>query len=95
MGSAIEVRSRLVFGVAMVLGWAGVVFGNDLLVLRQHIHSKTLLGMQVSVGPGAMVHANQNQRRIKRNGTESVGRHAVDFAFVVHGNYGHSSGETA
>ena len=95
VGGAIEVRPRLPLGMAMVLGRARVVFGNDALVLRQHIHSKALPGMQVSVGAGTMVHANQHQRRIERNRTEGVGGHAVYCTFVVHRDYRHPSRKTA
>ena len=92
---AIKVRSRLLFGMAMVLGGAGIVFGDDLLVVGQHVYPKTLPGMQVSVGAGAMVNANQHQRRIERHRAESVGGHTVNFTFVVHCNHGHSSGKTS
>ncbi len=95
MGGAIKVRPRLALGVAMVLGRARVVFGNGPLALGQHIHSKPLLGMQVSVSSGALVHANQHQRRIERHGTESVGGHAVHFAFVVQRNHRDSGRKTA
>src|SRR6266446_1095919 len=68
MGGAIEVRPRLPLSMTMVLSRARIVLGNDALVLRQHVHSKPLLGMQVSMRPGTMVHANQHQRRIERHG---------------------------
>jgi len=89
------VRACLPLGMAVILGGTRVVFRNDALVLGQHIHSKTFLGMQVSVGAGTMVHANQNQRWIERNGAKGVGRHAVYCAFVVHRNYRHPRRKTA
>ncbi len=92
---AIEMRPRLPFGMAMVLGRARIVFRNDALIFRQNIHSKPLLGMQMSVGAGALVDADQYQRRIERDGTERVRGHAVHFALVVHCNHRHSGRKAA
>ena len=42
------------------------------------------------VSPRPMVYTNQHQRRIERHRSESVGRHALHLALVVHRYDGHS-----
>jgi hypothetical protein len=56
------------------------------LIAAQHIHSKPFPGMQMSVRPRPVIHANQNQHRIKRHCGESIRRHAVDLTVLVDGD---------
>ena len=79
----------------MILRRAGIVFRNGLLVFRQHIYSKPLLGVQVGVSAGPMVDANQHQRRIERNRSKGIGGHPLHLALVVHGNDSHSGRKTS
>jgi hypothetical protein len=54
------------FGSAIVgAGRARVVFGDQTLVFGQDVHAETLLGVEVGVGTGALVDANENQHGIE------------------------------
>jgi hypothetical protein len=54
------------FGSAIVgAGRARVVLGDQTLVFSQDVHAETLLGVEVGVGTGALVDANENQHGIE------------------------------
>jgi len=60
-----------------------VILGDGLLIAAQHVHSKALSRMQMSVGSRAMVYAYQHQHRIERNRRESIRRHAMDLVVAI------------
>ena len=74
---------------------ARVIFRNGLLIVAQNIHSKSLPGVQMSMCPRPMIHANQNQHWVKRDSGEGVRRHAVNFAILVDGDDRDPSCETS
>src|ERR1035441_9349937 len=49
----------------------------------------------MSMGARAMIHANQQQQRIERHGSKRVGGHAMDFAFQIQSDDGHSCSEAS
>ena len=66
MGGRSKTSIRIALGMSMILRSTRVVFLEIFLsIFRQHIHPKPFLGMQMSVGTSALVHANQYQRRIE------------------------------
>src|SRR5260370_23067300 len=67
----------------MSLRGARVIFRDGLLIVAQHIHSKPLPGMQMSMRPRPVIHANQNQHRVEGDRGESIRRHTVDLAVLV------------
>jgi 7,8-didemethyl-8-hydroxy-5-deazariboflavin synthase CofG subunit len=85
---ALELRSRL-FGSAVVrAGGAGIVLGNRTLGLRQDVYAEALFGVEVGVGTGVLVNADQHEHGIEGNRGERVGGHAVDFVLGVEGDDG-------
>ena len=94
MRRAVKARARVPLRVSVILGGSRVVFRDGLLILRQHIHPKPLLGMQVGMSPRAMVHANQHQRRIERDRGKGIGGHALHLALVIHRDDGYSGRKT-
>ena len=64
----------------------------DLLIVAQHIHAKSLSGVQMSMGTRPVIDTNQDQYRVQRNRGESVGRHAMDLAILIDGYDRHDSG---
>ncbi len=85
MRGAIEAGSR---GFRMLMGFrrARVILRDRLLIVAQHVHSKALAGVQMSVRPRPVIDANQNQHRIERDRGESVRRHAMDLAILIDGD---------
>lgn len=81
------------FGVLVASLRTSIVFRDGPLIFTENVNSETLLGMQVGVGPGAVVHANQHEHGIQRNRSEGVGRHAVNFAIEVYGDDRDPGGE--
>src|SRR4029077_9578174 len=72
----------------MLMGLRGahVIFRDGLLIVAQHIYSKPLPGVQMSVRPRPVIHANQNQHRVERDRGKSIRRHTVDLAVLVDGD---------
>ena len=79
----------------MCLGGARVIFRNCLLIVAQHIHSKALSCVQMSMRPRPVIHANQHQHRVQGNRGKSIRRHAVNLAILINGDDRHSSSETS
>jgi hypothetical protein len=91
---AIEASARS-FRMLMRLGGASVVFRDDLLIASQNVYSKSFAGMEMSMCSRSMIHTNQHQHRIERNGGEGIRRHTVHFAFLIDGNDGDSGCEAS
>jgi len=72
------------------------IFGNGLLILFQDADAELFLLLHQRIHVCAVVDANENQHRIKRNGRERVGGHTVNFAgLALDGNDGNTGGEMA
>jgi hypothetical protein len=85
MRGAIEAGTH-VFWMLMSFSRLGVVLRDCLLAVAEHVHAETLAGMQVSMGSGAMVDTDEDQRGIQRDGGEGIRGHAMDFAILVDGD---------
>ena len=85
---ALKARACFFGGAVMRACRTRIVFRNGALILCQHVHPETLLGVQVGVGTGALIDTHKHQHRIKRNRGEGVRRHAVDFVVGIQRNNG-------
>ena len=92
---AVKARPGFLFGALVGVYRPRIIFGNLPLVLGQNIDPEALLGVHVSVGAGAVVHADQQQQRIERHGGERIGGHAMDFALQIESDDGHARGEAS
>lgn len=95
VGGTIKLRSRFWFGQRRVTVRARIVFRNRALLVREHVDPKPLSRLQMRMRSRLMVHAHQNQKRIERHRRKRVRRHALDRAFMVHGDDGHPGGEAS
>ena len=93
MPRAVKARPGLNLGVLVGTLRTRVVLGNCLLVLAEDIDPEALLGVQMGMGAGAVIHTDQHQHGIERNRRERVGRHAVHLAVEVNGDDRHPGGE--
>ena len=72
-----------------------VVLRNRPLILAEDIDPEALLGVQVGMGARGVVHADQHQHGVERNGCERIGGHAMNFAVEIHGDNRDPSGEAS
>src|SRR6266576_3491504 len=93
MSGTVKARAGFGFGMFMTALRTGVVVRNCPLVLAKHIDAEALLGMQVGMGAGAVIHADQHQHGIERHGSKRISRHAVNLAVEVYGDDRHPGGE--
>jgi hypothetical protein len=56
----LEAGSGFVLGMFLRQRRARVVLGDGFLILRQHVHAETLLGMKMSVGSRLVIHTDQH-----------------------------------
>src|ERR1700681_2576673 len=70
----------------MSLRRARVIFRDGLLIVAQHVYSKPLTCVQMSMRPRPVIHTNQNQHRVERDRGKSIRRHAVNLAVLVDGD---------
>jgi hypothetical protein len=69
--------------VETVVPRAREVDGKILLVLAQYIDTDVLRAAEMRQDGGAMIHADQDQRRLQGNGCKGTRRHAVGTAFGI------------
>lgn len=89
----VKTSASLDLGILNVTLGTGVIFRDPSVVLTQNIDPKTLLGMKMSMRTRRVIHANQYQHGIERDGGEGIGRHPVNLAIQVDGDNGDSSSE--
>ena len=85
MRRALKAGSRRL-RMLMVLRRARIVFGNRLLFAAEHIHAKPLSRLEMGMCPGSVVHTDQHQHGVERDGRKSVCRHAVNLAVLIDGD---------
>jgi hypothetical protein len=72
------------------------IFRDGLLIVLQDVHAEALLPLHKRQQLRVLVHADQNQQRVQRNGCEGVRSHAVHAAWrALCGDYRDSGGELA
>lgn len=70
------------------------VFGDGLLILFQDADAEQFFPLKQRMHFRALIHADQHQHGIERDGGEGVGGHAVDFAgLALDGDDGDAGGE--
>ena len=90
MLGALKARPCFFGGAVVRARRTRIVFRNGALILGEHVHPETLLGVQVSVGAGALIDTHKHQHRIERYRGEGVRRHAVHFVVGIQRNYGNA-----
>src|SRR5579871_625604 len=80
LGRAVETRSGFGLGAFVRAFGTGVVIGDGALVLTEDVDPKTLLGVEMRVGTGGTVDAEQHQQRIERYRSKGICGHAVDLS---------------
>ena len=66
-----------------------------ILIFGQHADTEAPHRGQDAVHVRAIVERNQNERRIKRDGDEGIGGHAVRLLFVFRRENGDAAGEAS
>jgi len=95
VASAVEDGTGFFGGAIVGAGRARVVFGDQMLVFGQDVHAETFFSVEVGVGAGALVDANENEHGIEGDRGKGVGGHAVDFILVVYGDDCDAGGEAS
>ena len=83
MAGPVKTRSGLRLGIFMAPFRTRIIFGDSSLIFAEHIYAKPFLGMKMSVGPGAVIDANQHQHGIQRDRGKSIRSHAMNLAVQV------------
>lgn len=95
MLGTIETRACLSFSIFVGADRQGVIFRDRHLILSEHVNPEALPGVQMGVCAGLMVNADEDEKRIERDGGKGISGHAVDLTFVVHRDDGDPGGEAA
>jgi hypothetical protein len=95
MGSPVEPRAGLGFGAIMRPLRPRIVLRNRPLIITQHVHPESFLGMQMRVRPRAVIHANQHQHGIERHRRKRIRGHSVHFTIEINRDNRDPSRETS
>ena len=73
----------------------GEMLGERLLIVAEDADAKAALRFQEREQASVLIHADENEMRIERNGSEGIGSHAVDLpGFAFHGDDRDARGES-